>query len=302
MLKTRALLAALVCGALLLAPALAEARAGGGSSMGSRGGNTFQPTPAKPIERSVTQPSSNQAGVPAAGPTVSGAPGGGMPGRSPFVNGLVGGFLGAGLFGLMFGGQAWAAEGGGAGGMIGLFLQFALIAGLAWFALALFRRKMAAVANAGAADADIGGGALPYAGASAVAHQAEIGDADRDAFGKLLIGIQQAWCDGDLKRLGRLATPEMVSYFAEDLADAASRGVRNVVKDVALLKGDVVDDWVEGDRQYATAVMTWRAIDFVEREGAVIGGDAKEPAEAAEAWTFMRVHGGIWLLSAIQQV
>lgn len=301
----RALLAILFFAALLLAPALAEARAGGGSSTGSRGGQTFQSTPAKPIERSITQPPSQQAGVPAPGPLAGGALGGGMMGRSPFMNGLLGGFLGAGLFGMLFGHSSWAAEGAGAAGMLGLFLQFALIAGLAWLALALFRRRMApagAGATGDAAQLGYGGGVLPQVQQTPEPRAAEVADRDREAFGVLLTGIQRAWSEGDLKQLARLATPEMVSYFAEDLADAASRGVRNVVKDAALLKGDVVDSWIEGDRHYATAVMTWRAIDYVERDGAVIGGDAKEPVEATEAWTFMRVQGGNWLLSAIQQV
>lgn len=297
MFNIRALFAALVCGALILSPTLADARAGGGKSMGSRGFNTYQQTPAKPIERSVTQNRPGQSGPVAAAP-------GSMAGRSPFMTGLMGGLLGAGLIGLIFGSGAWAAEGAGAAGMLGMMLQFALIAAAAWIGLMLFRRMLggtpvAAAAGVGRASF-MPAASLPSPGADA--SDADIADADRQAFGALLTEIQQAWSDNDLDKLRRLVTPEMVSYFAEDLADAASRGVRNVVKDVALLKGDVVDHWVEGDRRYATAVMTWRAIDYVERDGAVIGGDDKNPTEATEAWTFLRAAGGKWLLSAIQQV
>lgn len=292
----RVLLAVLFCGALVLAPTLADARAGGGKSMGSRGANTFQQTPAKPIDRSVTQTRPGQTGPVAVSP-------GSPAGRSPFMAGLMGGLLGAGLFGLILGSQAWAAEGAGAAGMLGMMLQFALIAAAAWIGLLLFRRLL------GGAPAAAGAGRAPFEPAmpapdtvSIAAPDAGIADADRRAFGALLMDVQQAWGASDLGKLRRLVTPEMVSYFAEDLADAASRGARNVVKDVELVKGDVVDHWVEGERQYATAVMTWRAIDYVERDGAVIGGDDKNPSEATEAWTFMRIAGGNWLLSAIQQV
>ncbi len=292
----RVLLAVLFCGALALTPSLADARAGGGKSMGSRGANTFQQTPAKPIDRSVTQSRPSQPGPAAVSP--------GSPlGRSPFMTGLMGGLLGAGLFGLIFGSQAWAAEGAGSAGMLGMVLQFALIAAAAWIGIMLFRRFL----GGAPATATAGAGRAPFASAmpqpaALSAPDTDITDADRQAFGALLIEIQQAWSEGDLGKLRRLATPEMVSYFAEDQAEVASRSVRNVVKNIELLKGDVVDHWAEGDRHYATAVLTWRAIDYVERDGAVTQGDDQKPSETTEAWTFLRADGGKWLLSAIQQV
>src|SRR3974390_3869105 len=80
----------------------AQARAGGGVSLGSRGVRTFSMPPttrtapgtAAPITRSITQPgSSNAFGSPVTG---SGLFGGGL------FGGLAAGFLGAGLFGLLF--------------------------------------------------------------------------------------------------------------------------------------------------------------------------------------------------------
>jgi len=299
MLRIGGLMAALAFAVLMLAPDLAEARAGGGKSSGSRGYNTYQQTPAKPIDRSVTQ---RQSPAPAALPGQPAA--GGFLQRSPFMTGLMGGLLGAGLFGMLFHNPAWAAEGSNAGSTVGLLLQFALIGLALWFVVGLVRRSF------GYAPAAAGAGGGPAAvsppGAAATRDAPEPGPEitaeDRQEFGKLLAAIQQAWSEGDLARLRPLATPEMVSYFAEDLADLASRGERNVVRDVTLVKGDVVDHWIEGDRQYATAVMTWRAIDYLERGGAAVDGDDKAPSEATEAWTFLRASGGKWLLSAIQQV
>jgi predicted lipid-binding transport protein (Tim44 family) len=321
----RGILAAVLGAALILAPALAEARAGGGKSSGSRGSQTFQKTPAKPIERSVTQPGApgvqpgggaintaprptGQPGVAGAGMAAAGSRGGMF--GSPFMTGLMGGFLGAGLAGMIFGNSANAmgAEGSGAGGMIGMLLQFAMIGGLAYLGFALFRRFTGAKRPAEAvAGADGSARAMPFGmGGGDVAPAVDAGpgitDEDRREFGETLMQIQKAWSEGDLSALKRLATPEMVSYFAEDRTDAESRGERNVVDRLELLKGDVVDNWVEGNRQYATAVMTWSAIDYVERDGELVSGDRNTPVEATEAWTFVRIQGGQWLLSAIQQI
>jgi predicted lipid-binding transport protein (Tim44 family) len=312
---SRAILAAMLGLALVLMPSLADARAGGGKSSGSRGSQTYQATPAKPIERSMTQPAAPGAqpgGGALAQRPVAGtpAPAGGMFG-SPFLTGLMGGFLGAGLAGMIFGSSAHAAaaENAGGAGLLGMLLQFAVIGGLAYLGYALFRRMRGQPATAGApggvlareaaADGRLGalGGAAP-----AIEAGPAITDTDRTAFGNLLVEVQKAWSKGDLAALRRLATPEMVSYFAEDLAEAASRGERNVVERVELKKGDVVDNWVEGDRQYATAVMTWSAIDYIERDGEVVTGSTEIPVEATEAWTFLRARDGQWLLSAIQQV
>ena len=78
--------------------------------------------------------------------------------------------------------------------------------------------------------------------------------ADFDGFESLLGEIQTAYGAEDLGALRARATPEMVSYFADDLAGNASRGVVNRVSDVKLLQGDLSEAWREGDVEYATGV------------------------------------------------
>ena len=114
---------------------------------------------------------------------------------------------------------------------------------------------------------------------------------------------------GDLGRLRQLMTPEMIGYFSQELTRNASQGVQNVVSDVQLVKGDVTEAWEEGDLEYATAAMRWRAHDYVVRldggtgnTGQIVSGDPRSYVEAEELWTFVRRSGGRWLLSAIQQV
>jgi predicted lipid-binding transport protein (Tim44 family) len=97
-------------------------------------------------------------------------------------------------------------------------------------------------------------------------------------------------------------TPEMLSYFAEDLAQNTARGVVNQVSDVKLLQGDLSEAWREGNAEYATVAMRFSLIDrTVERaSGRLVEGSAS-PMEVTEVWTFRRAPGGAWVLSAVQE-
>ena len=131
-----------------------------------------------------------------------------------------------------------------------------------------------------------------------------VGPADYAAFEKLLIDIQGAWSKGDLGALRRLLTPEMLSYFSEELSTLASRGQENHVEDVKFEMGDLAEAWREGQVEYATVALKWTARDWTIRtsDGQVVAGDKDARAESTEVWTFLRAQGGHWILSAIQQV
>ena len=92
----------------------------------------------------------------------------------------------------------------------------------------------------------------------------------------------------------------MVSYFERDLDQNRARNRINKTSGTKLLQGDLAEAWREGDTDYATVAMRYSLDDqTVDREsGRVTQGG---PDEATEIWTFMRVRGGHWLLSAIQQ-
>src|SRR6266481_8650631 len=193
-----------------------------------------------------------------------------------------------------------------------MILQILIIGFLIYFAIRLFRGRGRALFG--------GGGSTPFwpprsAGAAAAPARRDrgrdinLGDADLNAFQAIHAAVQEAWSNADLGRLRRLMTPEMLSYFSEELTRNASQGVRNVVSNVQLLKGDLKESWEEGDLQYATPYLRWRANDYVVRAGRspgdpdyIVSGDPRTPVEAEEMWTFVRRQGGDWLLSAIQQV
>ena len=128
----------------------------------------------------------------------------------------------------------------------------------------------------------------------------EVTPADFDAFEKLLGDVQTAYGRKTSARCARIVTPEMLSYFSEELARNASRGLVNQIADVKLLQGDLSEAWREGDDEYATVAMRYSLNDkIVDRaSGRVV---EEEPSEATEFWTFRRARGGQWLLSAIQQ-
>ncbi len=74
-------------------------------------------------------------------------------------------------------------------------------------------------------------GAAPMSspGGSAPPPPVAIAPADYQQFEQLLTGIEAAWSAHDLNALQAMATPEMVSYFADQLSEQVSRGVRNTV-------------------------------------------------------------------------
>lgn len=321
-----------LCVWVALAPALAEARAGSSSrsmSQGSRGSRTYEYDGGQSFGRSMTpRPASPEFGSRPATPYGTPSPGynsgyggygGGFSQRHPFMTGVFGGFLGAGLAGMLFGHGGGGWEGGSPiGSFFGLLFQLLLIGGIAWFVLSLFRgrRNLMPMPAGNSLGYDrntysSGGygntaGAIP-APASRNPVEIPIGDADFNAWSDLLTRIQEAWTRGDLSAMRRYVTPEMLSYFAEELAANASRDLVNKVEDVHLLNGDLQEAWREGDIDYATARLRWSALDYMARatpggQEVIVSGDASRPVEATELWTFLRSRGGHWLLSAIQQV
>ena len=323
MLRFRPLLALCAIAAVLaLTVSGADARAGRGGSFGSRGSSTWSAPPstttsptARPIERSMTQPGQPGGAFtqrPATGPGGSffnrpGFLGGG------FLGGMFAGFLGAGLLGMLFGHGLTGGLGGFAS-VIGLLLQIALVVIVARLLWTWWQRKSAPAFAGGpalhgftgnSANSAMQSGIGEYGGGTAAPRasgtdQVGLTPDDFNTFERTLSEVQAAYSAEDLARLRRSATPEMVSYFSEELSANASKGVVNKVSDVKLLQGDLAEAWREGDTDYATVAMRYSLNDqMVERDsGRVVQGG---PDEATEVWTFMHTRGGHWLVSAIQQ-
>ncbi|MEN5084210.1 TIM44-like domain-containing protein [Bosea sp. TWI1241] len=312
---------ALVAGALMLVPVIAEARMGGGKGFGSRGSRTMQqtaPTPTAPTGAAPMQRTQQPA---AAGPASAATGAAAQAARPSFARtmmmGAAAGLLGAGLFGLLSG-----AGFGGLAGLLGLLFQVALIGGLIWLALRLFRRRSEPqLASAGMplnraapapqpapVQADAARmGSFGAAGAATAAQKPvefELAGSDYEAFERLLSEVQEAYSEENLDRLRRVVTPEMAGYFAEDIAENTRKGLVERIAEVKLLQGDLAESWREDAFEYATVAMRFSALTgMVERaSNRVVEGHATIPTEITELWTFTRKSGGQWRLSAIQPV
>jgi predicted lipid-binding transport protein (Tim44 family) len=231
----------------------------------------------------------------------------GMRPGSAFTSGLLGGLLGAGIGGMLFGGGFFHGMHNGSG-VLGLLIQLFLLYMLASWA---YRRFAGSAAMAGAGLY----GRMAYSGAQAQAARPgvfgggragrplSLQSSDFRSFTEILRHVQAAWTAHDLTALRSLATPEMVTYFAEQLAEQTSRGLRNQVTDVRLEKGDLSEAWTEGTRDYATVSMTFSMVDAtLDKAGRLTDGSLTERVTATEFWTFVRAPRSNWILSAIQQV
>jgi predicted lipid-binding transport protein (Tim44 family) len=288
----------------------ADARAGGGFSSGSRGMRTFSAPPATNTAPNVARPFDRTA-TPNT-PSYAPRPSGGFFGRPGLLGGLAAGFLGAGLFGLLFGGGLFGGLGG-FSSLLGLILQIGLIVIVARLVMGWWRRRNLAFAGPSNFDAGgpqpsggiFGGSGFGLGGGLGGASRTtpiEITPRDYDAFERLLSDIQGAWSREDVNALSRLTTPEMESYFTRDIAANQAKGVVNQVSSVKLLQGDLSEAWREGSTDYATVAMHFRLVDrTMDRQTGHMVEGSDQPVEVTEVWTFQRAGGSDWILSAIQQ-
>lgn len=324
---------------------IADARRAGGGGFGSRGSKTYQapaptrtaPNTAAPIERSMT-PNTGAQTRPAQGAAAANAA---KPGFfNNFGRSMLGGLLVGGLIGMLLGNGL-----GGMAGFLGLILQVALFAGLAMLAMRFFaNRNKPATAAAGAGSArtaqnfgnqfgkrdaqaqnsnarsstsvpSAGFGAGAGASASAAAANMmqpaveekplTVSQEDLEHFEKMLTEVQTAYGQENYGTLRQLATPEAMSYLAEELGENATNGLRNHVSEVKLLQGDVSEGWSEEGKDYATVAMRYESIDYMaDRDtGELAEGESTDISESVEVWTFVRPANGRiedWKLSAIQ--
>jgi predicted lipid-binding transport protein (Tim44 family) len=297
----------------------ADARSKG--SMGSRGSHTYSappstataPNAARPMDRTMAQPSQARPNTPAT--TGQAARPGGLFGGG-LLGGLAAGFIGAGLFGMLFG-HGFMGGMGGFASMLGLLLQIGIIVVIGMLLYRWWQRRN------GVEPATAGGPSLRqglngsghdqqpspmlgglFGGSSAQAapptQNIELQPEDFNAFEKLLGDVQTAYGKEDLNALRARVTPEMLSYYSDELAHNASNGDVNQISDIKLLQGDLSEAWSEGNDEYATVAMRYSLNDRIvaRDDGRLI---EQLPSEATELWTFRRARGGQWMLSAIQQ-
>jgi predicted lipid-binding transport protein (Tim44 family) len=316
-------LAAIILVALALSPVLyvgeAWARAGGGSSSGSRGSRSYS-SPSRPPSSSPASPSQ-----PASPGLQQPAPA--RPGWGGTMGGMLGGLLLGGLLGgLLFG------HGGGGFGM----LEVLIIGGLAWFAISYMRRQQAAApsgyATSGAYGsapasrydpAPAGGTAVPAGGGTATMEApAARSDLDRGlahirqmdpgfdprAFSEtasdVFFKVQGAWTARSMAGVSSLLMPEMSGTLQRDCDRLKAERKVNRLENIAVRSAEVTEAWQESGQDFVTVHFLASLLDYTTDESGaqVLEGSRTEPVKFEEYWTFTRPVGpAAFRLSAIQQ-
>jgi predicted lipid-binding transport protein (Tim44 family) len=315
---------------------LAEARAGGGRSTGSRGSHSmsaprpaFNPPPSSPT-RPQTPPSSGLMAPGQQSRPMPNMPPPGQPssGWGSFGRGLAGGLVGGMIGNMLFGGSGHAGPGGvpAAGGgcsSIGLF-DLLIIGGLLYLGYRWFSRRQEAYQSAG----DAGGQPvtipttwqtsepepepLPLPGYDLKAelepiqrtdpsfNEAAFKEKAQDVFFKL----QGAWMRQDPTLIKDLATPELAAILEKDLQDLKAKGQINKLENIAIRQVAISEAWQEQGQDYITVGFLANLLDYTvdANTNLVVAGSDTQPVKFEEYWTFTRPPGpGPWKLSAITQ-
>jgi len=295
----------------LIMESLADARAGGGFSSGSRGSRSYQ-APSRP-----TQPSAPQR---EAMPQQAQQPAPMMPQSGGFMRGLgtavLGGFLGS----MLFSGLANAGGFGGLGGSGFGMMEILLFGGLAYF----LYRKFAASRAAAAAP---GYGSMQYQAPTPASYSnnppvqeslplngidyRSLTMMDRsftpEQFLKtaqdLFFNIQGAWNKQDTAVLRGLCRGDLMKSWEDEIAQLKARGQKNRMDNIALRESEVTEVWTESGEDFITVRLRANLLDYtVDEKGAVLSGSDVNAVEFEEYWTFTRPVGpNPWKLTAVQQ-
>lgn len=333
MLRTWKAVGSLVVAVGLLATAMPEkawGRAGGGTSLGSRGSRSFSSpsrsysAPSRPSSPS-TQPVAPTGPSPT--PTPQPAP---MGGAGGFWRSLAGGALGGLLGGMLFrslgfaGGEGGFGAGSGAG--FGL-LDILLLAGIGFLILYMVRRgrrtgEATAAGHFGRVSADsYGGSSTPAAAAQTatalvaedlprgLAHIRQMDSRfDVDAFKEwcsdAFFRIQAAWMHRDLEKLRPMLTEQMQEEFRKQIEDLQAKRQLNKLENVAVRSVELTEAWQEQGLDYITVRFVANMLDYNvdETSGRILSGSDSEPVKFDEFWTWVRPVGpSPWRLGAINQ-
>jgi predicted lipid-binding transport protein (Tim44 family) len=292
----------------------AYARAGGGSSMGSRGSRSYS-RPMSPTQPSPSQPryTPTPTPTPAPSPYRQPAPGG-------FFRSLAGGIVGGMIGGMLFRSLGFGGWGGGGGG-IGLF-DILLLAGIAYLIYRMVRGRRESPATYQSTtygDAPVAPPSVSYQEsvpaygapdlATGLGHirQMDAGFDEgrfRDQAMDIFFRIQGAWMNRDLAPVAPYLTDEMRRILQADVDNLLREHRVNRLENIAVRSVEAVEAWQEEGRDYITTLIYANLLDYTtdDTTGAVVAGSRTEPVKFEEYWTFARSVGpNPWQLSAIEQ-
>lgn len=290
---------AIVTSFVLIEAGSAWARAGSGTSSGSRGSRSLSaPARPEPTPRPVTP--SPVGPAPAA------------PRPSPF-----GGFMGA-LGGFMLGGLLGGLLFGGLGHGFGIgLLDLVLIGGGVLLLINMMRRRAAGPepAYAGASAEGAAYGATMETPATVtdlgrgVGHIRQMdGGFDPGSFAvtarSVFLTVQDAISRRDLGGVRDSLTPEMLTVLQAQCDGLRQERRTNRMSRIDVRRTEVSEAWQESGEDFVTVYLTGEMLDWVvdDTTGAIVEGSDSAPQPFEEYWTFTRPVGpGRFRLTAIQQ-
>jgi predicted lipid-binding transport protein (Tim44 family) len=120
-----------------------------------------------------------------------------------------------------------------------------------------------------------------------------------EAFGR----FQDAWHARDLAPVRSTMTAELYDLVDEDVKRMLADGVTNRLE-AEEGEVDLVEAWQEDGQDFITARLTAQMIEYTMDVSSrqIIDGDAEQPIDFVEHWTFTRPSGpGEWTLAAIRR-
>lgn len=121
---------------------------------------------------------------------------------------------------------------------------------------------------------------------------------------EVYFGIQNAWCDGDMKKAEGLLTEHLFNQYQKHLNAMKRDGERNVMKNIQLRNAEPVyaKDFTHNEHDYLWVRIEGSMIDYVinKDSGEILQG-TKEDLPFVEYWKFSRSRDGNWVLAEIMQ-
>lgn len=287
----------------------AEARSGGGRSMGSRGSRSYS----RPVAPSSQPgPQRQQQAAPAPRQIQQQAPMGGS-----FLRSMAGGLLGGMIGSMLFSSFAGASGGMGSGTGIGLF-DILLLGGIGYLLYRFISKRKATPQPIrgfqhdsqmhSAHDQEYTAATSADSVTSGLEHirqmdagfdPARFSETAMDSFFK----IQAAWMHRDLSKAAGLLTDEMRTILQGDIDELLSKKRINRLENIAVRNAELAESWQESGQDFITVLIHANLLDYTTDEtGTVLEGSTSEPVIFKEFWTFTRTVGNNpWQLSAIQQ-
>jgi hypothetical protein len=311
------LLCGVFIGAVGLRSEVAEARIGGGRSMG-RGSS---PSMRRPLSfPPATGPQAPRNDYQAPGGSTFGnnsyQPRPAFPGEAPrggflrnMAGGLAGGFLGSMMFnsvGRAMGGGSPGMGGGGGGGM-GM-IDILLLAGLGYLLFRWWRSRQqlnTAPANRDSVvnfrmpqddSAPLANGETALAGGPTL---------DADQATDLFFRVQGAWTRRDLTSVSNLIGSDVAKELEKDLNELKTNKQINRLENISVRGVDIGPSWSESGMNLVTVRFTANLLDYTVDEVSqqVVAGSDTTPIKFVEDWTFSQSIGRQeWQLAGIAQV